>query len=52
MNIKENIKTLAYEAENAIRPYFEKIDEICRYNQEKVLDAFIQKLRQANILED
>lgn len=42
MNIKENIKTLAYEAENAIRPYFEKIDEICRYNQEKVLDAFIK----------
>ncbi len=42
MIIKDEIKKLAYEAEASIRPYFEKIDEITKYNQEKVLDAFIK----------
>lgn len=42
MIIKDEIKKLAYEAEASIRPYFDKIDEIAMFNQEKVLDAFIK----------
>ncbi|MBR1970405.1 MAG: methionine gamma-lyase family protein [Clostridia bacterium] len=42
MIIKDEIKNLAYEAESSIRPYFDRIDEIAMFNQEKVLDAFIK----------
>ena len=39
MIINEKIRSLAIEAEKEISPYFEKIDEVTRFNQEKVLDA-------------
>ncbi len=42
MLIDEKIRLLAQEAEKEIAPYFEEIDEIARFNQEKVLDAFIK----------
>ena len=42
MIIDEKIRFLAEEAEKEISPYFEEIDEIARFNQEKVLDAFIK----------
>ena len=42
MIIDEKIRLLAQEAEKEISPYFEEIDEIARFNQEKVLDAFIK----------
>ena len=41
MFIKEEIKALSKEVEREIAPFFEEIDEISRFNQEKVLDAFI-----------
>ena len=42
MYIAEKIRLLAQEAEKEIAPYFDEIDEIARFNQEKVLDAFIK----------
>ena len=42
MFIDEKIRLLADEVEKEITPYFEEIDEIARFNQEKVLDAFIK----------
>ena len=42
MFIDERIRLLADEVEKEIAPYFEEIDEIARFNQEKVLDAFIK----------
>lgn len=42
MFIDEKIRLLADEVEKEIAPYFEEIDEIARFNQEKVLDAFIK----------
>jgi len=42
MIINEKIRSLAIEAEKEILPYFEKVDEVTRFNQEKVLDAFIK----------
>ena len=42
MYIDERIRLLGAEAEKEIAPYFERIDKISRFNQEKVLDAFIK----------
>jgi len=42
MQINEIIRSLGAEAEKEIAPYFDSIDEICRFNQEKVLDSFIK----------
>ena len=42
MYIKEKIRLLGIEAEKEIAPYFTEIDDIARFNQEKVLDAFIK----------
>lgn len=42
MFIDEKVRFLAEEAEKEISPYFDEIDEIARFNQEKVLDAFIK----------
>ncbi len=42
MIIDEKVRLLAEEAEREIAPYFHEIDEIARFNQEKVLDAFIK----------
>jgi len=42
MIIKEKIKRLAIEAEKECVEQFQRIDEIARINQEKVLDAFIE----------
>ncbi len=42
MFIDEKIRLLANEVEKEIEPYFAEIDEIARFNQEKVLDAFIK----------
>ena len=42
MYIDERIRLLGAEAEKEIAPYFDRIDEISRFNQEKVLDAFIK----------
>ena len=41
MYIKEEIRELALQAEKEISPVFEVIDEIALFNQEKVLNAFI-----------
>ena len=42
MEIKQIIRDMAAEVEKEITPYFEKIDETARINQEKVLDAFVK----------
>ena len=42
MLIDEKVRLLAEETEKEIAPYFKEIDEIARFNQEKVLDAFIK----------
>ena len=42
MLINEKIRTLGNEIEKEIAPYFTEIDETSRFNQEKVLDAFIK----------
>ncbi len=42
MEIKQQIKDIAQEIEKEIVPYFEKIEETARFNQEKILDAFIK----------
>lgn len=42
MYIKDEIRTLSEKIEKEISPFFEKIDDIARFNQEKVLDAFIK----------
>lgn len=39
-NISEQILKLIHEAEENIKPEFEKLDDIMAYNQYKVLDAF------------
>ena len=41
MYINERIRNLGAEVEKEIAPYLTEIDEIARFNQEKVLDAFI-----------
>lgn len=41
MFIKDEIKALAAEAEKEIALFLSRIDSIAQYNQEKVLDAFI-----------
>ena len=38
--IKEEIKNLSKKVEKEIKPIFEKIEEICEINSEKVLEAF------------
>ncbi len=40
LKISEDIRKLGYEAENEVRPYFARIEEICDHNTEKVLAAF------------
>lgn len=40
LEIDAQIRELGRQAEQAIRPYFDRIDEICEYNTEKVLAAF------------
>ena len=50
MIINEKIRLLADEVEKEIAPYFEEIDEIARFNQEKVLDAFIKHRVSENCL--
>lgn len=40
--INDRIKNLAKEAEKEIKPYIEKVDEVCLYNSEKVLNAFLE----------
>lgn len=42
MYIKEKIRQLGEEVEKEISPLFEKVDSIARFNQEKILDAFIK----------
>lgn len=42
MILNEKIRSLAEEVEKEIAPYFSQVDEIARFNQEKVLDAFIK----------
>ena len=41
MQIKEEIRRLAAAAEDECAAQFKEIDETARFNQEKVLDAFI-----------
>ncbi|MCR5799336.1 MAG: methionine gamma-lyase family protein [Lachnospiraceae bacterium] len=43
ITIDDRIKTLAAEADEELKTYFEKVDEVCRYNSEKVLSAFLDK---------
>ena len=50
MFIKEKIRLLGAEAEREIAPHFAEIDEIARFNQEKVLDAFIKNRVAENCL--
>ena len=50
MFINEKIRLLGAEAEREIAPYFAEIDEIARFNQEKVLDAFIKNRVAENCL--
>ncbi len=50
MIINEKIRLLADEVEKEIAPYFQEIDEIARFNQEKVLDAFIKHRVSENCL--
>ncbi len=50
MVINEKIRLLAEEVEKEIAPFFEEIDEIARFNQEKVLDAFIKHRVSENCL--
>ena len=40
LDISEEIRQLGAQAEKAVRPYFDVIDEISEYNTEKVLAAF------------
>ena len=40
LDISEEIRQLGAQAEKAVRPYFDAIDEISEYNTEKVLAAF------------
>lgn len=40
--INEEINALAKEAEIACKPYMDAIDEVCLYNSEKVLNAFLE----------
>lgn len=40
LDISEEIRQLGADAEKAVRPYFDAIDEISEYNTEKVLAAF------------
>ncbi len=42
INISENIKNLAHEAEEACEPFFKEADAVCEYNTEKVLNAFLE----------
>jgi len=42
MIINEKIRNLAVETEKEIEDYLKKVDDIVRFNQEKVLDAFIK----------
>ena len=40
IKISPEIRALGREAEHEIRPYFERLEEICDRNTEKVLAAF------------
>ncbi len=40
--INEKIKKLALEAEKELKTEFEKIDEVCLFNSQKVLNAFVK----------
>ena len=40
IKISPEIRALGREAEREIRPYFERLEEICDRNTEKVLAAF------------
>lgn len=40
LEISQEIRALGQEAEGAVKPYFERIEEICDRNTEKVLAAF------------
>lgn len=42
MEIRQEIRDISSEVEKEIAPYLQKIDETARFNQEKVLDAFIK----------
>lgn len=50
MIINEKIRHLADEVEKEITPFFAETDEIARFNQEKVLDAFIKHRVSENCL--
>lgn len=40
--IDEKIKKLAAQAEKECRPYFDAVDDVCLFNSEKVLNAFLE----------
>ena len=42
IEINEKVKTLAMQAEIDLRKVFEKVDEVCLFNSQKVLNAFIE----------
>ena len=42
IKISPEIRALGRELEREIRPYFERLEEICHRNTEKVLAAFAQ----------
>ena len=50
MYISEKIRNLGNQVEKEISPYFERVDEIARFNQEKILDAFIKNRVSENCL--
>lgn len=50
MFIKEEIKKISAQVEREIAPYFAEIEETARFNQEKVLDAFINNRVAENCL--
>ena len=40
MYVKDSVRNLVNEAEKQVKDQFEKIDDICEYNTQKVLEAF------------
>ena len=42
LKVSEKIEKLAAQAEIDCRPYFEAVEEVCRHNSKKVLEAFLE----------